>query len=402
MIADENLKSGNKEEGINSIQQLAGNGMFDPAKSIAEKNGIDFELQSSCYLCSIDNESVFDKISMIAERIAGISSDFEFDTYLIGSNPVPLLVDRQDELGGIYSILHAETLKSHFNRELGIALHNLLQKPVDFEKPDVVFIYSMSDDEIKAQINPIFIFGRYRKLVRGIPQSRWDCKKCRGKGCEECNGTGRKYPDSISEYVGIPAQTVADGTKFKFHAAGREDIDVLMLGQGRPFVVEIAEPRMRHPDLEDIATNINNEAEGKIEVHGLVFTDRHHLQKLKEDASSNVKEYEALIEIDSTVTDKQLRTLEKEFNGVKIQQRTPHRVSHRRSDLVREKIIHEISIEANKEGCLKATFKVQGGTYIKELISGDEGRTTPSIAGSLGMGCKCVELNVTAIYSDGP
>ena len=182
MIADEHLKSGTKETGIASIRLLASNGMFDPAKTIAEKNNIDYEPRKDCYLCSIDEESVFEKVQLVAERIVGLAKDIEFETFLVGSIPPPLLVERQDELSGIHSIMHAETLKSHFNRELGIHLHGLLKKPVNFEKPDVVFVYSMDADEIKLQINPIFIYGRYRKLVRGIPQSRWDCKKCRGKG----------------------------------------------------------------------------------------------------------------------------------------------------------------------------------------------------------------------------
>ena len=67
---------------------------------------------------------------------------------------------------------------------------------------------------------------------------------------------------------------------------------------------------------------------------------------------------------------------------------------------MREKIIHEVSLEQYKDGLLKAKFKVQGGTYIKELISGDDGRTIPSIAEKLETGCKCAELNVTAIYSE--
>ena len=400
MIADEQLKSGNREHGIDSIQVLARNGMFGPARRIADKNNITYEILDDCHLCSITGESVFERIPMIAERMVGLATDFEFETFLVGSNPVPSLVERQDELSGIHSILHAETLKSHFNRELGTTLHNLIQKPVDFDKPDVVFVYSMITDEIKIQINPIFIYGRYTKLVRGIPQSKWDCKKCRGRGCDECNNTGRKYPDSISEYIGEPAQIIANGSRFKVHAAGREDIDVLMLGQGRPFVVEISEPRVRTPDLNEITKSINTEAEGKIEVHGLILTDRHQLQKLKEDASSNVKEYEALIAIDSPVTIKKMKQVEKEFKGAEIEQRTPTRVSHRRSDLVRKKIIHKISLKKHGEGLLKATFKVQGGTYIKELISGDEGRTVPSIAEKLGTECKCTELNVTAIYSE--
>jgi tRNA pseudouridine synthase 10 len=401
MSADAHLKSGKKELGSDAIGFLAGNGMFAPARAIAEKNGIDYETQSVCYLCTIDNESVFERIPLAAERIAGLAKDIEFETFLVGSIPPPLLAERQDELSAIHSIMHAETLKSQFNRELGINLHELLQKPVDFMKPDVVFVYSMESDELKVQINPVFIYGKYRKLVRGIPQSKWDCKKCRGRGCDECNGTGRKYQDSISEYVGVPAQNIIDGSRFKFHAAGREDIDVLMLGRGRPFVVEITEPRVRTPDLEEITKSINDEAEGKIEVHELVLTDRYQLQKLKEDASINVKEYEALIETEEPVTDKELKKVEKSFKGVEIEQRTPHRVSHRRADLVRKKAIHEISLKKYKDGLLKARFKVQGGTYIKELISGDEGRTIPSIAEKLGTGCKCTELNVTAIYSEG-
>ncbi|TFG31895.1 tRNA pseudouridine(54/55) synthase Pus10 [Candidatus Thorarchaeota archaeon] len=401
MSADAQLKSGEKELASNAIKLLASNGMFSPAKMIAEKNNIDYEKQDACYLCTIDDESVFARIPLIAERVIGLAKDIEFETFLVGSIPLPLLAERQDELSAIHSIMHAETLKSHFNRELGIQLHDLLQKHVDFDKPDVVFVYSMESDELKVQINPVFIYGRYRKLVRGIPQSRWDCKKCRGRGCDECNGTGRKYQDSISEYVGIPTQGIVDGSRFKFHAAGREDIDVLMLGDGRPFVIEITEPRVRTPDLNEITKSINKEAEGKIEVHKLVLTDRHQLQKLKEDASTNVKEYEAAIATDSPVTNKQLKQVEKAFKGVVIEQRTPQRVAHRRSDLIRKKVIHEIRFEKHNNGLLRATFKVQGGTYIKELISGDEGRTTPSISEKLGTGCKCEELNVTAIYSVG-
>jgi tRNA pseudouridine synthase 10 len=249
------------------------------------------------------------------------------------------------------------------------------------------------------QVNPIFIYGRYKKLVRGIPQSRWDCKKCKGRGCEDCGGTGRRYPDSISEYVGVHAQHHVGGSRFKFHAAGREDVDVLMLGKGRPFVLEISKPRVRKPNLFEIAQTINQEAAGKVEVHDLELTDRHRLQKLKEDAASNIKEYAAIIQAEGPVSDEAIQRVSKSFHGTTIEQRTPNRVSHRRSDLVRSKKVHGIQITRQENGMLEAFFKVQGGTYIKELISGDEGRTKPSIAEILGIPCLCKELNVTAIYS---
>jgi tRNA pseudouridine synthase 10 len=400
MIADDQLRSGEKDTGEISIAVLAGNGMFSPARAIASQNSIEHEIRDGCYLCTYEGQSIFDRIPFIVDRMMGISDQAEFETLLVGSIPSPSLEERQDEMSAMHSTLHSETLKSHFNRLLGIQLQEALGKPVDFERPDVVFIYDMVKDEVDLRVNPIFIYGRYKKLVRGIPQSRWDCRVCKGKGCESCGGTGRRYPDSISEYVGVPTVQYVEGAHFKFHAAGREDVDVLMLGNGRPFVIEISKPRVRKLNLLEIAQTINEEASGKIEVHDLAITDRHRLQKLKEDAASNIKEYSAIILPEGLVTDAAIQKVVQSFQNRMIEQRTPNRVSHRRSDLVRKKKIYEVQITKEKEGILSASFKVQGGTYIKELVSGDEGRTKPSIAEVLGIPCMCKELNVTAIYSN--
>ncbi|MFX1561459.1 MAG: tRNA pseudouridine(54/55) synthase Pus10, partial [Promethearchaeota archaeon] len=212
-------------------------------------------------------------------------------------------------------------------------------------------------------------------------------------------GTGRRYPDSISEYVGDVTQRLLKGTRFKFHAAGREDVDVLMLGEGRPFVVEVSEPRVRRPNLQLLMKKINKEAKKRIKVHDLKMTTREHSQKLKEDASTNIKEYLAIVQVDGPIRNEDLRRVETELSGSEIEQRTPNRVSHRRSDLVRRKLIHEVRLKKLREDSLEAFFKVQGGTYVKELVSGDDGRTDPSLASKLGVGCICKKLDVTAIYS---
>jgi len=399
MMADDELKSGDQEHGKTVISLLAGHGMFKPAQAIAEKNVIEYEVEDNCHLCSMDGQSVFDRIKDVSNKATDLVRDIEFDSFLVGTVPIPELDDRQDEIRSRYSLLHAEALKSDFSRELGKQLHDVLRKDAEFERPDLVFLYDMVKNEVRLQINPVFIYGRYQKLKRGIPQSRWDCKECKGKGCEACNGTGRRYPDSISEYVGSVAQRVLKGTRFKFHAAGREDVDVLMLGDGRPFVVEISEPRIRKPDLESLMKKINKEAKKRIGVRGLKLTTREHSQQLKEDASTNIKEYLAIVQTDGLIENEDLRRVEAELSGTEVEQRTPNRVSHRRSDLVRKKRIHEVRLMKLKDGNIEAFFKVQGGTYIKELVSGDEGRTNPSLASKLGVGCVCEKLDVMAIYS---
>ncbi|MHA1942967.1 MAG: tRNA pseudouridine(54/55) synthase Pus10, partial [Candidatus Thorarchaeota archaeon] len=189
MIADEQMKTGDGEQGKSTISLLAGKGMFTPAQVIAEKNNIAFDQERQCHLCSVDGQSIFERVNTVARRAAELTKEIEFDSFLVGTVAAPLLDDRQDELRAEYSLLHAEALKSDFSRELGKQIYDILGKEVNFEKPHLVFLYDMINDKIRLQINPIFIYGRYRKLKRGIPQSRWDCKECKGKGCDECKGT---------------------------------------------------------------------------------------------------------------------------------------------------------------------------------------------------------------------
>ncbi|MGQ4870386.1 MAG: tRNA pseudouridine(54/55) synthase Pus10 [Candidatus Thorarchaeota archaeon] len=397
MAAEQNIKSGDADWGKGVLAVLAGHGMFEPARKLAEKYAVEYEQYGECSLCTLNGRSIFDIIPDIVERAAQELETIEFSTFLAGCRPNPRLADMEDELRANYHILYGETLKSDFNREFGKQLRARLGKTPEFQHPDIVVIYDMVADMIQLQISPIFVYGRYRKLQRGIPQSRWDCKACGGKGCEKCGWTGRRYPDSIAEYVGEPMMEAARGTQYKFHAAGREDIDALMLGNGRPFVVEISQPKVRTLDLEAVAREINRRAEGKVEVIDLRTADRELGQLLKKESSENVKEYEALIETEEPVNDDTLKRAEEALHNVVIQQRTPTRVAHRRADKVRPKLVYEVKLKKRDDGLLHGFFRVQGGTYIKELISGDDGRTTPSVAELIGTPAVCVELNVVGI-----
>ena len=80
-----------------------------------------------------------------------------------------------------------------------------------------------------------------------------------------------------------------------------------------------------------------------------------------------------------------------------IKQETPLRVSHRRALKVREKKVYKIDSKYIKPDLFEFIIDVQGGTYIKELIHGDEGRTIPSFAEIFEIPMKCKELDVLKI-----
>jgi len=53
-------------------------------------------------------------------------------------------------------------------------------------------------------------------------------------------------------------------------------------------------------------------------------------------------------------------------------------------------------VKVRKLSPKKAEMRVrcQGGLYVKELVSGDEGRTTPSVSEILGQKAKPIKLDV--------
>lgn len=234
-------------------------------------------------------------------------------------------------------------------------------------------------ERVRIQVNPLYIYGRYRKLVRNIPQSKWICKKCQGKGCERCNWTGKMYPESVAEIISVPVLEMTKGETTAFHAAGREDVDARMLGLGRPFIIEVKKPKKRLINLKELELRINNFGSGKVEVLNLSFALREDVERVKRGEETE-KVYRVLVKLESEVSDEDLENLERILTGCKISQRTPTRVLHRRANLTREKYIYETKVKKLTPKMVEMQIRCQGGLYIKELITSDMGRTKPSVS----------------------
>ncbi len=355
----------------------------------------DKELQPACEICN----NIFDKAKQFAEKALQASKEIEFETFLFGSSFPPNWLVREEEIWAEYAIKHAESIKGHLNREIGKIFYELTGKAHSRDNPDILFVVDVDSERIEIKIRSVYILGRYRKLIRDIPQTKWPCSNCEGVGCKECSYTGKRYATSVEELISPILVQAFDGRGSKFHGAGREDVDARMLGTGRPFVVEVLSPRKRTADLRDLERQINEAASGKVEVLNLELVDKATMQSLKENSAKAVKVYRAKIKCESPITKEMLEKLAESFSDQKlIKQRTPNRVMHRRADLLRHKVVYSVRIdEVISETEFIATIEGQGGLYIKELISGDEGRTEPSFSSMLGIKCQCVELDVIEV-----
>ncbi|HDR73422.1 MAG TPA: tRNA pseudouridine(54/55) synthase Pus10 [Methanoculleus sp.] len=347
--------------------------------------------QEVCWICN----GLFAELDLWADRVAKALEGIEFDTLLIGCRVPPLIAESEEMVWTDLSLTHPEPLKAEFNREVGKRVSARTGHEVDFTHPDVVAIADLAAGEVEVQVSPLFIYGRYWKYERGIPQTRWHCRVCRGEGCERCGFTGRMYADSVEELIGRPLIEIFSADDAVLHGAGREDIDARMLGTGRPFVIEVVAPITRRHDLTPLEDVVNRSAGGRVAVVFDHWSDRREVETIKSEKA--YKKYSILVEIDGAFSKEEVQTALKTLEGVTIHQRTPARVSHRRSDRVRKRRVKEIECVGVQDCKFLIEVLGEAGLYIKELISGDDGRTTPSLSGVLGAAARVTSLDVVLV-----
>ncbi len=236
-----------------------------------------------------------------------------------------------------------EPIKAELNQEIGKRVEALLAKPVEFKSPEVVALIDTRFAHVELDIAPLFIYGRYNKYSRELPQTRWPCRQCRGKGCPRCEGTGKMYQTSVQEVIGAPALEMAEGHEHFLHGMGREDIDARMLGTGRPFVLEVSEPKRRNIDLEALRERINAKANGPRRRLRAPPFSRQEVRAIKDAAPDKV--YRVVVAHHGKVNKDKVNEVLREFNRTCISQQTPTRVTHRRADLERDKMIVMAELE---------------------------------------------------------
>lgn len=351
--------------------------------------GEDLPAADLCPVC----EDVFSLMPRFAENVAEAVNEVESENFLVGTKVEPSIVETEKALWEKYGLENPEAIKSELNREIGKLVLPLVHRRVEFKNPQVVALVNTRFGDVKLDIAPLFIGGRYNKYSREIPQTIWPCRECHGKGCPHCHGKGKMYETSVQEIIGDIALEMAEGDEHFFHGMGREDIDARMLGDGRPFVLEISQPKKRFIDLDELEKR--SSAGEMAAFNSLHFVQREAVERYKGAASDKV--YRVRVKADGKVNKETVVEVALSFKDADIDQRTPRRVEHRRADLVRHRRIHWVTADSFDEDGFDLELETDSGTYVKEFVSGDDGRTQPNFSERLGIKCVVVALDVLAI-----
>src|SRR3989338_4543026 len=266
--------------------------------------------------CEVCNDT-FESLGKWVAKIKKAAQKYEFSTFLMGTKLSFELIEKEEALWERVGIDFCEPLKAELNREIGKLVEKAAGVKFSGKSPDANIIMDFDSGKVTMEINPIFIYGEYQKLARGIPQTKWP---------------SGKYKTSVEQIIAKPFMAATAGTAHKLHGMGREDIDARCLGW-RPFVLEILSPRKRTMDIRKLVKKIDK----KVKVRNMRLSSIAEVRQIKEFRAE--KTYSALVICEKPLARKDLKKL----SQLKvITQKPPERVLHRRADRYRKRGVRSI------------------------------------------------------------
>ena len=193
--------------------------------------------------------------------------------------------------------------------------------------------------EVAVRRQSIHFWGRYTKHSRSVPQTPW----LRGFF-------------SVQEAVSEPFEAFSGCVEGLLHGAGREDVDVRMLGKGRPFCLELVDSLRT---VDEVAAQLPslqaaiNAAEGRKNAGGGVAVSRLRVAapgELPSDVQAvgegKRKHYRCVVWVSRAVREEEVaEMLGDAGEELVVQQATPIRVLHRRTLLDRPRSIFGMRAE---------------------------------------------------------
>lgn len=327
-----------------------------------------------CYICGNKLDVLINELTV---KCLDLLKDREFKSLLIGVEKNSIYEEKEKEVASMLGLDSWESVRREIKREVGKRLHLITNTEPDFREPDVLLVLNLDTQEVKVRSSHIFLKGYYLKLGRHISQRWWYSK----------NGSLR-YKASI-EGVAEKLVSVFLGDSVLIHAAGREDSDARMLGSGRPLIIEVVNPRKREFRLEKVNDALRDEWV-KIKIHDISSPEE--LEEVKK--ARKPKIYRVVAYVPEGLSEEELKKVEVELSNTVVYQKTPRRVLKRKKDVLRRRRIHTLITRMLSRHLIELVIVCESGLYVKEVITGDEGRTNPSVSSLLGKESLPVFLDV--------
>ena len=332
----------------------------------SSREGVKARSVKICYLCN----GLFERISEISKEVVDKLSDYQYETFLVGVTMPSNVLDNEDEFRARLRIKGKESIKSHFNSILTKKIATLTRKKVDYSMPDVTVLLSPSINSVSLSSRSVWLSARYKKFKRGLSQRSTNCHVCNGLGCAECNYGGRSRLNVEALATSLFCQKFK-GETCNFVWLGSEDENSLVGGSGRPFFVEVIQPRRRFA-----GTIISKQGKLALDSEGLQIVRIKRLErKFSEvplfDISCKVNlKSEGATQMSELKKDE----IEKNFSDCIVNVRL------NRKYRVVQRFIKSVRVRVNENGTAELVIECEGGIPIKKLVNGQDNTVEPNLS----------------------
>ena len=323
---------------------------------------------TKCYIC----KNIFQNLDIMLSNIYEKSNNIDFKTFNLGLTLKNSFLEKDDHIKSKFKIKGIENIKFGISKEMAKKISQKTKSKRILVDPEMFIQANFKDESCTIRTKPIFIYGRYNKKIRKLPQKQLSCKKCNGIGCHNCDFKGFENIESIEGKISNFLIKKFDGTQVKINWIGGEDQSSLVLGKGRPFFVKILNPKRRNRTLrkslklEDISLldlkKISAQPKGSIPF------------KSKVSIIVDTKKPISLIQL------KKLQILE----NSKIYDPSKDKKGNSRQ-------IYEIHYKKLGKNSFLLDLFADGGISLKSFIQNSD--VTPNVSELLENSCKCKSLD---------
>jgi tRNA pseudouridine synthase 10 len=342
-----------------------------------------------------------DESESIVKRITEILDDeYHFDTFLIGAALPAHLYEKEDRIRARFKIRGRENIKSQFMRDLRKKFRECTKKQIDFLYPDIVINLQFEKEstlDINIKMRPIIILGRYVKKNRGIPQRKGGDYI----GCNDMNMQNGFSPStnvipllaSTALAVRTPEDTsiqsilsreilkITKGERLKFSWIGSEDEESLVSGSGRPFFVQVRNPK----------TIRLNKRRLNFPRYGLFVNIERYFKKLPEQPVQFIAKTRIVIQSSRQLGKEDVLKIKSLADSIVV---FPNQKNKSRSSTKR---IYSVDFAKIDNRVFELHLVAEGGLAIKQFVEGRE-YISPNVSTAANLQCECLFFDILDVW----
>lgn len=348
---------------------------------------------NECDICS----GLMHKTDSIIQQIRDtLNGDYEFDTFLIGVSLPPSLFEKEDQIRARFKIRGRENIKSQLVRNLRKKFSEVTKKQIDMLHPDLTInlqFQKNTSPEINVKMRPLIMLSRYIKKNRGIPQRSGGEHDSSNEGSiqnqpyhvvsrihTQASKIRKLEGESIQSIISKEILRITKGEGLKFSWIGSEDENSLVLGSGRPFFIQIRNPKTVHLDQRTFCFQ-----EQGLFVHIEKFFERLPKQPVQFIAKTRV-----VIQASRQMGKEDQLKIKSLANSIVVfsNQKNKSRSSAKR--------IYSIDTVKTNDKVFELDMIADGGLSIKQFVEGRE-YISPNISSVANLQCKCLLFDILDI-----